>query len=127
MDTQETQFQPVSEAIQPDTPVNGAAAARGPWLQLGAPRGFEWNRHELAIPGLPPQLEGLRIAQVTDLHLRRIWSDVYDELVARVRAETPDLIFMTGDFVNNKRNHTREAPIARRIVSQLDAPHGCFG
>jgi hypothetical protein len=91
------------------------------------PWGFEWNRYTLPIPGLPAELEGFRIAQISDLHLRPFWSSVYDDLIARIQSKAPDAIFMTGDFVNNKRNHDREAPFAHRLVSQLSAPYGVFG
>src|SRR3954453_5437225 len=98
----------------------------GPWLQLTVPRGFEWNPYRLPVEDLPAGLEGFRIVQIADLHLRAFWSDVYDQLIDRVRREAPDLILMSGDLVNNKRNHTKEAPFARRLVSQLNAPHGVF-
>jgi predicted MPP superfamily phosphohydrolase len=106
----------------PATPVEA-----GPWLQFRVPRGFEWNRYTLPIAGLPPELEGLRVAQVTDLHLRKFWSGVYDELIERVRQESPDLIVITGDFVDHKRKPLPAIPTVRRLVSQLKAPFGCFG
>jgi predicted MPP superfamily phosphohydrolase len=116
----------------PQTPSTVDAVAqpdpvKGPWLQLTVPRGFEWNRYRLPIPNLPSAFDGFRIVQIADLHLRAFWSDVYDHLIARVRQEAPDVIFMTGDLVNNKRDHTKEAPFAHRLVSQLHAPHGIFG
>jgi len=129
MDRQETIEKPFSDVREPQSPSSGPRATepRGPWLQLSVPHGFEWNRHRLPIPNLPPELEGFRIVQISDLHLRPFWSEVYDQLIARVRREAPDLIVITGDFVNNKRNHTREAPFAHRLVSQLEARHGVFG
>jgi len=99
----------------------------GPWLQLTVPRGFEWNRYRLPIRDLSSALEGFRIVQLADFHLRAFWSEVYDELLDRVRREAPDLILLSGDLVNNKRDHTGEAPVARRLVSQLKARHGVLG
>lgn len=101
--------------------------ARGPWMQYRVPRGFEWNRHALPIPGLPPELEGLRVAQITDLHLRRFWSTVYDELIERVVRESPDLILITGDFIDHKRHPERGAPTVKRLVSAFKARLGVFG
>ena len=78
---------------------------RGPWLQMRTPHRCEWNRFSLTIPALPASLEGFRVVQITDLHFRTFWSPVYDELIARINREDADLILLTGDFVNNKRNH----------------------
>jgi predicted MPP superfamily phosphohydrolase len=99
----------------------------GPQWQRHVPHGFEWNRYVLPIASLPPQLEGLRILQITDLHFRPFWSEVYDELIARVRREAVDLIFITGDLNNKKRNCLPAVPYIRRFVSGLTARLGCFG
>jgi uncharacterized protein len=116
----------------PQTPPSSGFVAQkdpvpGPWLQLSVPHGFEYNRYRLPIPDLPQALEGFRVLQLSDLHLRPFWSGVYDQLLGRIHREAPDLILVTGDLVNNKRDHTREAPFAHRFVSQLRAPHGVFG
>lgn len=104
-----------------------APPSKGPWVQVRVPRGFEWNRYELPIAALPPELEGLRVVQLSDLHLKAFWSDAFDDLIARVQQEAPDLILLTGDFVDNKRNHMPAVPTVRRFVSQLQARLGCFG
>jgi predicted MPP superfamily phosphohydrolase len=95
--------------------------------QYRVPRGFEWNRYVLPIPALPPQLEGLRVVQITDLHLKKFWSEVYDELIERVRKESPDLLLLTGDFIDHKRRPAPAAPTVRRLVSALKARRGVFG
>ena len=105
----------------------GPRALRGPWMQYRVPRGFEWNRYVLPIAGLPPQMEGLRVVQITDLHLRKSWSDVYDQLIERVRQESPDLLLITGDFVDHKRRPIPAVPTIRRLVSALKARLGVFG
>jgi hypothetical protein len=104
-----------------------AQPARGPWMQYRVPRGFEWNRYLLPIAALPPEMEGLRVVQITDLHLRRFWSEVYDQLIERVRSESPDLVLLTGDFVDHKRRPTPAVPSVRRLVSGLKARLGVFG
>lgn len=125
MDGQESQ-QLESPAGIPAGPPVAAPSAPGPWMQYRVPRGFEWNRYTLPIAGLPPELEGLRVAQLTDLHLRRFWSDVYDQLIERVTQESPDLILITGDFIDNKRHPARPAETARRLVSALKTRLGVW-
>jgi predicted MPP superfamily phosphohydrolase len=90
-----------------------------PWL-------FEWNVAHLAVPSLAPGLEGLRIVHVTDLHLRQRWHRLYDDLMARLRAEEPDLLLVTGDFVDDKRDHRPALPVLYRLLDAFRARLGCF-
>lgn len=123
----------VQQALKPDETSGNAKASfpvqvgDGPWMQYRVPRGFEWNRYTLPVAALPPELEGLRVAQITDLHLRKFWSEAYDELIERVRKEAPDLLLITGDFVDSKRRPGRAAPFVRRLVWGLKARLGVFG
>lgn len=125
MDQQQT----VQEAprLDPSAESSHAPPARGPWLQWRDPGGFEWNRYELPIAALPLQLEGLRIAHITDLHVRNSWRRGFDELLARVRSEAPDLVLLTGDYVDHKRRHDPAVPHVRRLLEGLSAGLGCFG
>lgn len=121
------------QTVQDAPPVEQPAEApptpryRGPWIQWRDPGGFEWNRYELPIAALPPQLEGLRIAHITDLHVRSGWRRGFDELIERVRSEAPDLILITGDYVDYKRRQDPAVPHVRRMLESLSAPLGCFG
>lgn len=100
---------------------------RGPWLQLRHPAGFEWNTAELEIHDLPPALENLRIVHVTDFHTRAYWCKEYDVLHDRLRADPPDLLLLTGDYVENKYDPGPAAPILARILEGLTARHGVYG
>lgn len=58
-------------------------------------------RIEIAIPGLDPALEGLKIALVSDLHLSS-WYGNYGKLESAMNSVTaaePDLLLNTGDFI----------------------------
>lgn len=56
---------------------------------------------ELKIANLPKGLEGLKLAQLTDLHIGPILKkDWLTEVVARTNALEPDLILLTGDYVD---------------------------
>lgn len=92
--------------------VSGAAAGFGVFV---AHRGPEVVDVDVPIRGLPAALEGLRIAQVSDVHVGpSIRSGFVHEIVRRVNALQPDLIALTGDFVDGGvdalRAHT--APLA---------------
>lgn len=60
------------------------------------------SRHEARIPGLPSGLDGLRIAQISDVHFPG------NQLAARaaldlIRRERPDIVVLTGDMTESRR------------------------
>jgi len=56
----------------------------------------------IEIPSLPTELSGLRIIQVSDFHLGSFkQTDFMDRLAVKINSLNPDLIFFTGDAVNN--------------------------
>lgn len=56
---------------------------------------------EVAIRGLPQELVGLRIVQLTDLHISRLFPAPWVEaVVERTNALSPDLILITGDLID---------------------------
>lgn len=99
---------------------------RGAWLQWVDLTGYEWNFVDLAVPDLPPALDGLRILHLTDLHLRMRWPRQLDDVIAQVQADPPDLILFTGDFVDDKRDHRPALPLVKRLIGGLRATCGMF-
>jgi predicted MPP superfamily phosphohydrolase len=56
---------------------------------------------EIAIPGLPPQFEGYRLLQLTDLHISRLFPKEWTQaVVERSNALGVDLIVITGDLID---------------------------
>lgn len=56
---------------------------------------------ELAVRHLPPELDGLRLAHLSDLHISRTFSRTWtEELVRRVNAACPDMVLLTGDIMD---------------------------
>lgn len=56
---------------------------------------------QVHIPGLPAALDGLRIAQLTDLHIGPVFDGAWlADVVARTDSLNPDLIVITGDVVD---------------------------
>lgn len=59
------------------------------------------RRVRVPVPGLPPALHGLRIAQISDLHVGpTIRADFVHRVVARVNALQADIVAITGDSVD---------------------------
>jgi predicted MPP superfamily phosphohydrolase len=64
---------------------------------------------EVAIPGLPPELDGLRIAHLSDFHLGMPSRGVraVERAVEWVAERKPDLVCITGDLLSRPRGEAR--------------------
>jgi predicted MPP superfamily phosphohydrolase len=63
---------------------------------------FRVRRFVLPIPNLPVDLDGLTIAQVSDMHVGRFTSgQVLEEMVRAVNELRADLVLLTGDLIND--------------------------
>jgi len=62
------------------------------------------SRHEVPVRGLPPSLEGLKIVQVSDLHLYQGIHTAGHRSLDLIAAERPDLVLMTGDICEAGEN-----------------------
>lgn len=85
---------------------------------------FKIHRISLKYPNLPGSFNGLRIVQLSDIHTGSFRKD--DELhaaVQQVLSLQPDIIFFTGDIVNNR---TDEAYPFINALKKLQAPLGVF-
>jgi len=85
---------------------------------------YEVRQHRIRSSKLPASFEGLRIVQLSDIHVGS-----FDDPVAvqrgidRVIAQQPDLIVFTGDLVNNL---AAEMGHYESIFARLHAPLGVY-
>ncbi len=80
---------------------------------------------DLPIPNLPADLDGLRILQISDIHLSPFLSESTLARAISAAIETkPDLAVVTGDLISN-RSDPVDACI--RQLARLKAPAGVFG
>jgi predicted MPP superfamily phosphohydrolase len=64
---------------------------------------FRVRRFTLPIRDLPPDLHGVTIAQVSDMHVGRFtFGPVLDEMVRTVNDLRADLVVLTGDLINDE-------------------------
>ncbi len=92
------------------------------WFEAGW---LERRVLDVEIPGLPPDLVGLRIAHLSDFHLgaRSRGRLATERAVAWVAERDPDLVCVTGDLVS----HPRGEPLLRRLLTQLGKPFVVLG
>lgn len=84
---------------------------------------LEINQKRLQLPRLPAELEGLRIAHLSDFHFTgRIGRAWFEEVVRRTNAENPDLVAITGDFADR----TPTIDWIPETLGKLRAPLGVY-
>ena len=93
-----TRRQVLAAALVAVPPVAMAAGQVRALAQLASLR----VRHlEVVLPTLPPMLDGLTIAQVSDVHVGRFTNGpILDAVVDRTNAMCADLILFTGDLID---------------------------
>lgn len=110
--------------------LTGAGAAA---LGLGIYAGT-YGRHQLevthrsfALRDLPDAFVGMRLAQISDIHLEEFTEPSYlERVVQQVNALQPEMVLLTGDFVSRGPGphsvSVRAAGLAAEILSTLHAP-----
>ena len=85
---------------------------------------YKIHRTKIAFKDLPEEFEGLKMVQISDLHTGSFnTTEHLARAVELIMEEKPDVIFFTGDLVNDL--HTEALPF-KEIFQRLKAPHGVF-
>lgn len=104
--------------------VAGAGAALGAYAFLVEPRWLQVTRTPIHVRGLHPDLEGFRIALLTDLHAGEGTPLSLIRRACRLAMrERPDLVAVTGDFAADSATSFRGVLDA---IGDLRAPHGVY-
>lgn len=107
----------------------GALAAGFPFFTLlygMARNAYRYQVHKIKIPikNLPASLEGLRIVQISDIHSGSFTSySQVNKSVDIIKNLNPDLLFFTGDLVNNK---AEEIEPYIDIFKQMKGKYGSY-
>jgi len=85
---------------------------------------FRVRRVDLNLANLPWPFEGLRVVQISDLHLGS-WASVnpIEEAAGIINDLDPDLVLFTGDIVNYS---TDEAFRFREVLESIQARYGVY-
>lgn len=80
------------------------------------------TRYTVTSNRLPHSFDGYKIAVVSDLHNAQFGNN-NSQLVEKIKKEHPDIIAITGDFVDSNRTDIK---IAIQLVSQLTEIAPCY-
>ncbi len=85
---------------------------------------FRIREITVSLNQLPPALDGIRIAHVTDTHVGKFTrGKVLDEIVAATNQLQADLVLFTGDLIDNT---IRDLPAAVGMLQRFTAKSGVF-
>ena len=101
--------------------VVGAGVGWG-WFEAG------WVRLrplDAVLPRLPPELDGVRVAHLSDFHLGlpSRGSRAVERAVEWVRERRPELVCVTGDLVSRPRGER----MLRTLLAELESPYVVLG
>ncbi|HKA16196.1 MAG TPA: metallophosphoesterase [Myxococcota bacterium] len=102
----------------------GAVAAQTLWGFTLGQRRVEVTTTRVPLPKLHADLAGLRIVQISDLHIgNRLEADRLDAMIDRVNATRADVVALTGDIFDFDPRHLDDG--ARRLA-RLRARFGVY-
>lgn len=91
---------------------------------IGGAYNYTIHRKRLRLPHLPDAFDGIKIIQISDLHLGSFMgTEKLQKALDMIREEKPDLLFFTGDLVNDRYEET--LPF-REMLASLQAPLGVY-
>jgi predicted MPP superfamily phosphohydrolase len=91
---------------------------------LSGAHDYRVEKISLKIPNLPKAFDGLRIAQLSDIHSGSFYNKrAVQGGVDMVMKEKADLLFFTGDLVNNEATEVEDY---FQMFSKLHAPIGVY-
>jgi hypothetical protein len=87
---------------------------------LRNPYRYKVFRSDIGIANLPAELDGLRIVQISDIHTGSLMDQKrVQKSVEMINALDPDLVFFTGDLVNNTADEAEPyIPVFKEIKSR---------
>jgi uncharacterized protein len=76
---------------------------------------------DIALPALPSELDGLRVVQLSDLHISKLNPvELMQKVVSMTQALNPDLVLITGDMVTDSSTDAYQlAPILAQLKPRL--------
>lgn len=87
---------------------------------------YDITRFKLKAEGLPESFDGVKIAHLSDLHLKA--GDGYDyKIISMTRNLEPDYIFLTGDLISRNQTDLKKQKEFIKYLSEVAPVYFVFG
>lgn len=84
----------------------------------------ELTAYDVDVPGLPRELDGLRVVQLSDIHRSIMVPDsLIEQAIGKANSTHADIALLTGDFVSRGE---RNAEPCAKMLSKLDTRLGSY-
>ncbi len=94
------------------------------WGIISGAHDYRVRRIKLPLANLPKAFQGMKIVQVSDIHSGSFWNKTAVKGgVEMLMNEKPDMVFFTGDIVNNRAEELKDWI---SVFSQVKAPYGVY-
>jgi hypothetical protein len=94
------------------------------WGIISGAHDYRIRKVKLSLKNLPKAFDGLRIAQISDIHTGSFFNKIAVKGgIDMLLDQKPDMIFFTGDLVNNEASEVNQYI---DIFNKLKAPLGVF-
>ncbi len=94
------------------------------WGIVSGAHDYRIRKVKVPIKNLPKAFEGLKIAQLSDIHSGSFWNKIAVKGgVEMLLNEKPDMVFFTGDLVNNRATEMGEWG---DVFRKVNAPLGVY-
>ncbi len=94
------------------------------WGIVSGAYDYTVKRVKLVLPNLPKAFEGMTIAQISDVHSGSFYNQkAVNGGIDMLLGQKPDMVFFTGDLVNDKATEMRNY---QDIFSRVKAPLGVY-
>lgn len=96
------------------------------WIE---PNWLKTERVVIHDPELAEVLEGIKVVQISDIHLQGGIGNLERDLIAQVNALKPDLLFVTGDFFSDKKKLELAVEVTglSELIQSFKTTTGIFG
>lgn len=85
---------------------------------------LQYKTYEIEHENIPSNFDGFKIIQLTDIHYRASTNtDMLKKMVNTINEASPDIIVLTGDYVDRGTNHIDDV---LALIAQLEAKHGIY-
>lgn len=94
------------------------------WGIISGAHDYRMRRKTIYLPNLPKEFDGIKIAQLSDIHSGSFFNKTAVKGgVEMLMKEKPDMVFFTGDLVNNE---SAEVEDYINVFDKVKAPLGVF-
>lgn len=85
---------------------------------------IEFSCYTVPVPGLPGELENLKIAHISDIHYPfYIQRRTLEKIIELVNGEHPDIVLLTGDLITTRKPERMDCPA---LLGNLASRYGSY-